>query len=119
MPLIIEANVRPDDVRNIEVGGLAEVRLPAYNSRVTPLLKGTVVYIAPDALVDKDARKPVYVARIEVSAQTLASANRLAKKPMVLGPGLRAEVYMQTEARSAMDYMLDPIKDGIRKSMRD
>lgn len=119
MPLIIEANIRPDDVRNIEVGGLAEVRLPAYNSRVTPLLKGTVVYIAPDALMDKDMRKPVYVARIEVSAQTLASANRLAKKPMVLGPGLRAEVYMQTEARSAMDYMLDPIKDGIRKSMRD
>jgi HlyD family type I secretion membrane fusion protein len=119
MPLIIEANIRPDDVRNIEVGGSAEVRLPAYNSRVTPLLKGTVVYIAPDALVDKDARKPIYVARIEVSVQTLASANRLAKKPMVLGPGLRAKVYMQTEARSAMDYMLDPIKDGIRKSMGD
>jgi HlyD family secretion protein len=119
MPLVIEANIRPDDVRNIEVGRMAEVRLPAYNSRVTPLLKGTVVYIAPDALIDKDTRKAVYVARVEVPAGALMAANRLAKKAMVLGPGLRAEVYVQTEARSAMDYLLDPIRDGIRKSMRD
>jgi HlyD family type I secretion membrane fusion protein len=119
MPLMIEANIRPDDVRNIEVGRMAEVRLPAYNSRVTPLLKGTVVYIAPDALTDKDTRKAVYVVRVEVPAAALIAANRMAKKPMVLGPGLRAEVYVQTEARSAIEYLLDPIKDGIRKSMRD
>ena len=57
--------------------------------------------------------------RVEVPAQAVEKANRLAKEPIALGPGLRTEVYIRKRARSAFDYLLEPIKDGIRKSMRD
>jgi hypothetical protein len=37
----------------------------------------------------------------------------------VLGPGLRAEVFIKTRSRSALDYLFEPVWDGIQKSMRD
>jgi len=118
-PLIVEANIRPDDVREIAPGSHADVRLTAYNSRTTPMLDGKVTYISADALTDSDKRSRFYVVRVEVPAQALEKANRLAKEPVALGPGLRTEVYIRTHARSAFDYLLEPVKDGIRKSMRD
>lgn len=118
-PLIVEANIRPDDVREIAPGSHADVRLTAYNSRTTPMLDGKVTYISADALTDSDRRTRFYVVRVEVPAQGLDKANRLAKEPIALGPGLRTEVYIRTHARSAFDYLLEPVRDGIRKSMRD
>ncbi|WP_232517901.1 HlyD family type I secretion periplasmic adaptor subunit [Burkholderia ambifaria] len=118
-PLIVEANIRPDDVREIAPGSHADVRLTAYNSRTTPMLDGKVTYISADALIDSDKRTRFYVVRVEVPAHALAKANRLAKESVALGPGLRTEVYIRTHARSAFDYLLEPVRDGIRKSMRD
>ncbi|MBY4766279.1 HlyD family type I secretion periplasmic adaptor subunit [Burkholderia ambifaria] len=118
-PLIVEANIRPDDVREIAPGSHADVRLTAYNSRTTPMLDGKVTYISADALTDSDKRTRFYVVRVEVPAEALDKANRLAKEPVALGPGLRTEVYIRTHARSAFDYLLEPVRDGIRKSMRD
>ena len=118
-PLIVEANIRPDDVRQIGPGSHADVRLTAYNSRTTPMLDGKVTYISADALSDRDRQTRFYVVRVEVPAQAVEKANRLAKEPVALGPGLRTEVYIRKRARSAFDYLLEPIKDGIRKSMRD
>ena len=83
------------------------------------MLDGRVTYVSADALADSDKRAYFYVVRIEVAAQSLEKANRLAKEPVFLGPGLRTEVYIRKHARSAFDYLLEPIRDGIRKSMRD
>ncbi|MEX3814858.1 HlyD family type I secretion periplasmic adaptor subunit [Paraburkholderia sp. BR13439] len=118
-PLVIEVKIKPDHIREIALQSAADVRLTAYNSRITPILEGKVIYIAADTLVDKDTRQPFYTARIEVSPAALRKANSIAKKEVVLGPGLHAEVFIQTYARSALDYLLEPMKDGIRKSMRD
>ncbi|GAB2891629.1 HlyD family type I secretion periplasmic adaptor subunit [Paraburkholderia jirisanensis] len=118
-PLIVEANIRPDDVRGIALGSHADVRLTAYNSRTTPMLDGQVTYISADALTDSDKHAHFYVVRVEVSTQALEKANRLARETVVLGPGLRTEVYIRKHARSAFDYLLEPVRDGIRKSMRD
>jgi HlyD family type I secretion membrane fusion protein len=118
-PLIVEANIRPDDVREIAPGSHADVRLTAYNSRTTPMLDGRVNYVSADALTDSEKHAQFYVVRVEVPAQALETANRLSREPIALGPGLRTEVYIRKHARSAFDYLLEPVRDGIRKSMRD
>jgi HlyD family secretion protein len=118
-PLIVEANIRPDDVRAIALGSHADVRLTAYNSRTTPMLDGRVTYISADAMADSEKRSHFYVVRVEVPTQALQKANRISRESVVLGPGLRTEVYIRTRARSAFDYLLEPVRDGIRKSMRD
>jgi epimerase transport system membrane fusion protein len=46
-------------------------------------------------------------------------ANSVAREPIRLGPGLRAEVFIKTRSRSALDYLFEPLWDGSEKSMRD
>lgn len=118
-PLIVEAKIKPDYVREIAIGSEADVRLTAYNPRTSPVLEGKVAYLSADSLADRDNHQQFYVARVEISAQALARANRLAKEPVVLGPGLRAEVFIRTRTRSAFEYLLEPVRDGIQRSMRD
>lgn len=118
-PLIVEAKVKPDNVREIVPGSKADVRLTAYNPRTSPVLEGTVAYLSADSLIDKETRQPFYLAHIEISPDVVAQANRLAKEPIVLGPGLRAEVFIRTRSRSAFDYLFDPVWDGIQKSTRN
>jgi epimerase transport system membrane fusion protein len=119
VPLIVEAKIKPDNVREIVPNSKADVRLTAYNPRTSPVLAGRVTYLSADSLNDKDTRQPFYLAHIEVSPEAVLKANRLAKEPIVLGPGLRAEVFIKTRSRSAFDYLFEPIWDGIQKSMRD
>ncbi|MFL9910182.1 HlyD family type I secretion periplasmic adaptor subunit [Paraburkholderia sp. RL17-337-BIB-A] len=119
VPLIVEAKIKPDNVREIVPNSKADVRLTAYNPRTSPVLEGTVTYLSADALNDKVTRQPFYLAHIEVSPEAIAKANRLAKEPIVLGPGLRAEVFIKTRSRSAFDYLFEPVWDGIQRSMRD
>ncbi len=117
--LIVEANVRPDDVREIKPGSHADVRLTAYNPRTTPVLEGTVTYLSADALSDNQTRARFYVVRVEVPTREVERVNRVAREPVELGPGMRAELYIRKRARSAFDYLLEPVLDGVRRSMRD
>ncbi|WP_241991454.1 HlyD family type I secretion periplasmic adaptor subunit [Paraburkholderia sp. RAU2J] len=118
-PLIIEAKIKPDNVREITPNSHADVRLTAYNPRTSPVLEGTVAYLSADSLNDKETRQPFYLAHIEISPDAVARANRIAKEPIVLGPGLHAQVFIKTRSRSAFDYLFEPVWDGIQKSMRD
>lgn len=118
-PLIVEAKIKPDNVREILPGSKADVRLTAYNPRTSPVLEGTVDYISADSLNDTETRQPFYLARIQIPVDAIARANRVAREPIELGPGLRAEVFIKTRSRSALDYLFEPLWDGIQKSMRD
>lgn len=118
-PLIVEAKIKPDNVREIMTGSKADVRLTAYNPRTSPVLEGTVTYLSADSLNEKETRQPFYLAHIEIPADVIVRANSVAREPIRLGPGLRAEVFIKTRSRSALDYLFEPLWDGIEKSMRD
>ncbi|MGF6644594.1 epimerase transport system membrane fusion protein [Paraburkholderia sp. GAS82] len=118
-PLIVEAKIKPDNVREVLIGSKADVRLTAYNPRTSPVLEGTLTYLSADSLNDKETRQPFYLAHIEISPDVVARANETAREPIRLGPGLRAEVFIRTRSRSAFDYLFEPLWDGIQKSMRD
>ncbi|MGV7240471.1 HlyD family type I secretion periplasmic adaptor subunit [Caballeronia sp. M23-90] len=118
-PLLVEAKIKPDNVREVMPGSTADVRLTAYNPRTSPLLQGTVTYLSADSLNDKETRQPFYLAHIEIPVDVIARANKAAREPIRLGPGLRAEVFIKTRSRTAIDYLFEPLWDGIQKSMRD
>jgi membrane fusion protein, epimerase transport system len=130
--MVIEARITPQDiqdVQNLVRTGIpdaknkdtnnANVMLTAYRTRATPQVAGRVSYVGADRLTDPATRAPYYIAHITVSEQALKEASALAGQPLTLSPGMQAEVFMATQERTAFRYLLDPILDGVRRSMRE
>lgn len=112
--LIIEARVGPDDIEEVRQGMTADVRLTPYHQRSTRLLVGTVTYVSADRLVDEATRAPYYTAYVEVDPQSLK-----AERHVSLHPGMPAEVFVRTRERSALDYLLEPVTNSLRRAGRE
>ena len=113
-PLIIEARINVDDIDDLKLEQEADIRLTAYKRRSTPLILGHVIYIAADRLVDAVSQQAYYTAHIEVDLASLREARNL-----TLYPGMPAEVFIKTGTRTALDYLLAPITQTLRRTMRE
>jgi HlyD family type I secretion membrane fusion protein len=112
--LIIEARMRPEDISVVQVGARADVRLTAFRQRMTPTVEGKVIYVSADRMEDKEAHLSYYVAHVRVTPQELKQAGNLH-----LQAGMPAEVFIQTTARTALQYLFDPITGFLQRSMRE
>jgi HlyD family type I secretion membrane fusion protein len=112
--LLIEARIRPEDINYVRAGVTADIRLTAYKQRTTPLVQGAVAYVSGDRIVEPRSGLGYYVAHIEVSKDAIA-ADGVNK----LQAGMPAEVYIRTDERTALDYLLAPVTDYLRRSMRE
>jgi HlyD family secretion protein len=104
---IIEARIDPRDIDSVRVGAEVRVRLPAYGSRQTVPLTGTLTYVAADQTVDERTSYAFYVVRASVSEQALAEAPQIQ-----LYPGEPADLLILNRPRLAIDYILAPIADS-------
>jgi HlyD family type I secretion membrane fusion protein len=111
--LILEAQVSVDGIKDLYVDQAADIRFTAFKSRTTPIVKGKVIYVSADALADKNGM-PFYQVHIRPDAKSLRQTGITH-----IQPGMAAEVFILTEGRSALDYLLSPITDTLRKSMRE
>jgi epimerase transport system membrane fusion protein len=96
--------------------------LTAYRASSTPQVEGRLTYVGADRLTDPRSASPAapyYVAHVSVSPEALQTASKLAGQPLVLTPGMQAEVFIPTQERSAWRYLFAPVLDGIRRSMRE
>jgi len=112
--LVVEARIRPEDINHVRAGSEAEVRLTAYQSRTTPLVRGAVIYVSGDRLVEQQTGMPYYVVQIDVPAEALAEAGNLK-----LQAGMPAEVFIRTDSRTTADYLFAPVTAYLRRAMRE
>ena len=110
--LIIEAEVTPNDIDIVSQGQVADVRLTALQSRTTPTLKGEVITISADRIVEEGRQneRAYYSARIEIPAEEL---KRLGTQK--LQAGMPAEVMINTGERTVLDYMIKPLTDAMAR----
>lgn len=107
--LVVEIRVQPQDVEEVHTGMPAEVRLAAYNARTTPLVSGKVSYVSADRLIDAAHGTPYYTVHVTLDARP---AERIE-------PGMPVEAFLRTRERSMLDYLLDPVINVTRRSMRE
>ncbi|MSR15421.1 MAG: HlyD family type I secretion periplasmic adaptor subunit [Gammaproteobacteria bacterium] len=112
--LIVEAQLSVQDIDEVQLGSVAELRLPGLDYRTTPLLTGLVKYISADRLVDEASGAPYYSLHVEADKDTL---NKL--QGYHLSPGMPAEVYVKTRNRTALQYWLKPLRAVLRRTMRE
>ena len=108
------ANVSPMDANSLRPGMAAEVRLPSFKGRSTPVTIGEVKSIAADALRDDVSQQLVYALRVSVR-----SAGFPAKIRNRLKPGMPAEVLVATGERTVIAYLMQPLLDAVRSGLRE
>lgn len=113
--LIIEAQVPVTDVDRLAGTQVpVEVRFPAFHSRVTPLIMGTLKTVSRDRLVDEASRQPYFQAIVEIAATDIP-ADMLAR----IRPGMPAELVFTTGERTVMSYLTKPLTEALHRSFRE
>ena len=112
--LDIEARVRPEDADDVHIGMTAKVNLGAYKQRRLPMITGTVTTVSADRLVDQHTNQPYFSVIIAVDRSQLRDY-----PDVKLIPGMPVDVSLNTGARTAMQYFLEPITAVFRHGMRE
>ncbi|MBK1735063.1 hypothetical protein CKO15_07140 [Halorhodospira abdelmalekii] len=113
-PLVLEAEVRPQDIDNVHPGLFADIRFTAFSFRTTPVVEGEVIWVSADR-IEPENQEPFYKARLVVTDEELAKLG-----PEVnLRPGMPADVMIKTGRRTPVQYLAQPITDAIARSFRE
>jgi len=112
--LLVEAQVRPEDIEQVRRGLAADIRFTAFNPRTTPSVEGRVTYVSADRLVDPQTRVAHYVAQVEIDTAAVA----LAGAPE-LQAGMPAEVIIRGRERTPLEYLTQPVADVLRRGARE
>jgi len=111
---IIETQTGVDSIKQLHLGQSADIRFTALPYRSTPLVLGKVAYISPDVLFDEKTGVPNYQVHIKPDPTSLKAAG-ISK----LDPGMAAEVYIQTDARTTLEYLLKPLTSTWLRALRE
>lgn len=112
--LIIEGRIRTEDINHVHPGSIADVRLIAFNQRVTPVVEGKVTYVSADRLVDRASNQPYYQINVDLSPESLKEAGNL-----TLQAGMPVEMFVKTVERTVLQYLTDPVTAFLRRSLRE
>ena len=117
--LIVEAKVSPQDIDQVAVGALVRVRIGAGNRRTTPDLEGKVTVVSPDLTRDPTTspagtqNQPSYLARVALAKKSGTADD------LQLVAGMPAEVYIRTQDRTPLQYLLKPLHEQVAHVFRE
>ena len=105
--LVVEAQVRPQDIGFVKIGQSANVKISAYDYSIFGSMSGQVTQISADAVSREERGQTVYyyIARIETQTSVM---NSLGKKLPII-PGMQAQVDIITGNKTVLNYLLKPI----------
>jgi HlyD family type I secretion membrane fusion protein len=112
--LVVEAQVRPEDIEAIHRGLEVQVRLSALNARRTPPVAGTLSDVSADRIVDPRTGLARYSVKARFDPGSLARLGSTALKP-----GMPADVMIMRQERTFLDYLLDPVLRAAERAFRE
>ena len=113
---VVESRVMTNDINDIHVGQLADIRFSAFNASLTKVIQGEVINVSADRLQQREDQAPYYLARIKVTDQ---GSQDMTKDDMKLIPGMPAEVMIRRGERTLFSYIIKPLKDSFARSLKE
>lgn len=115
--LIVEAKVSPQDIDQVAAGAPVRVKINSGNRRTTPDRDGTVTVVSPD-LVHDSPQPPApgsayYTVRVGLAPTGTGTGD------LQLMAGMPAEIYIRTEDRTPLDYLLKPLQEQFARTFRE
>lgn len=112
--LIVQAQVKPEDIDLVRPGLDARIRLLSYKHRRVPPVDGVLTYVSADRLVDKETERSYYKARIRIDEASLHSLPEVQ-----IMPGMPVEVLIRTGEFTVAHYALRPVFDSFNRAFRE
>ncbi|AYC33618.1 HlyD family type I secretion periplasmic adaptor subunit [Pseudomonas cavernae] len=112
--LLIEARVRPQDVAFLHPGQSATVKFTAYDYTIYGGLKAKLELISADTVTD-DKGNSFYLIQVRTDKSHLGTDQH----PLLIIPGMIANVGIITGEKSVLDYLLKPVLKARWEALRE
>jgi HlyD family secretion protein len=117
--LVIDAKVAPQDVDQVALGAEVKVKVMAGNRRTMPDLTGRVTRVGAD-LTREQAQSGNGAAQVYYLVQVKLPPGELkALGDLQLVPGMPTEVFIRTQDRTPLDYLIKPLQEQIARTFRE
>ena len=112
--LVVEVQFSPSDIDGVFVGQEAEVRFPAFHSRLIPLILGRLESVSRDRLEDETSKQPYYRGIVALDSTEIPEELRSR-----IRAGMPAEVIVAAGERTVLSYIVAPLASTLRKGFID
>jgi membrane fusion protein, adhesin transport system len=112
--LLVEAQVRPQDIAFLRPGLEAVVKLTAYDFTVYGGLPARLEHIGADS-VTTEKGETYYVIRVRTEATSL----RHGERDLPIIPGMVAEVELKTGRKTVLQYLMKPVTRMRQQALRE
>ncbi len=120
--LILETKVRVNDIQNVKIGQVGEVKFITLQQKEVPYLVGTVITKSADAQTPQAPSQAMglagmesyYTVMVAISDEELA---KIANKEII--PGMPVTVFLKGKTKTAMQYFLDPFRGIGQKALTE
>jgi HlyD family secretion protein len=112
--LAVEVKIAPRDIDQIYVGQTASMRFAAFNQKTTPEIEGEVSMVSVDLTQDQRTGTSYYTTRVLPKPEELA---RLGTAKLL--PGMPVDVFIQTPGRTALSYLIKPLRDQAERAFKE
>ncbi|MEM7599277.1 MAG: HlyD family type I secretion periplasmic adaptor subunit [Pseudomonadota bacterium] len=114
-PLVINANVDPVHVDQLFVGQEVTLRFSALDQKRTPELVGELTGISADTFQDDVSGVRYYRAEVALPPEERARLD----PDVELRPGMPVEVFIRTDDRTPIGYLVKPLSDYFARAFRE
>lgn len=113
-PVLARIRVSATDIDQVHVGQEASLNFTAFNGRHYPIILGKVRQVSADALLDLRTQQTYYDIAVMLEETEM---EKLSDKDLI--PGMPVEVFLTTESRTPVNYILRPILFYFDRAFRD
>ena len=113
---IIKAKFEPLVADRLKPGLPVDLRFSSLTSATLPVVRGEVLTVAGDRLLDEQTKLPYFGVEVAVGVEAV---NELRQAGLDVKPGMQAEVLVQTGERTLMNYLLKPLTSRLRGAMKE
>lgn len=113
--LLINAQIRPIDIDNVDPNAQVEVRFAAFSSKKTPTMFGKIEVLSRDVIETGNGNEqPYYSAFVKVDDKDIP--DNLKGR---LIAGMPADVIVSTGERTFAEYLIKPLVDSFYKGLKE
>lgn len=112
--LAVEAKVMPQSIDQLSIGQGATLRFSSFDQQTTPSIEGKITRIAPDVITDQRSGASFFRIRLEFTQEEVAKLGSVE-----LVPGMPVEVFVRTDDRNVLSYLVKPLRDQLTRAFRE